>query len=205
MNEKCLLIIFIKNPVSGKVKQRLARDIGNENALKVYQYLLKRVHDAVIDLPLDKAVFYSEKITRDDSWEENHFLKFLQKGKDMGTRMSNAFEKAFELGYEKVVLIGGDIPEMSGEVIGKACCYLEIANVVLGPAEDGGYYLVGQNKNLPSLFQDIPWGTDRVYSTTIKKLQDKFIDYQSTNLLTDIDTVDELERFPEIKALIERE
>ena len=109
MSSKNSLIIFTRNPILGKVKTRLAKSVGNEIALEIYQFLLNKTKEVTLNIPADKVVFYSEEITNKDIWDATIYKKELQKGRDLGAKMSNAFKTCFKDGYEKVVLIGSDL------------------------------------------------------------------------------------------------
>ena len=163
------LIIFAKIPEAGKVKTRLAATIGNEAALEVYKQLLILTASVTIGLPMDKFVFYSDHIIHQDTWEEKFFSKRVQLGKDLGQKMDNAFEDLFERGYSKIVIIGTDCPELNAGIITNAFTFLDTRDVVIGPAQDGGYYLLGMNQSHTTLFQDIPWSTSSVLKETIDR------------------------------------
>jgi rSAM/selenodomain-associated transferase 1 len=138
-----ILMVFIKNPVLGKVKTRLAKSIGDEKALHVYHLLLDHTQKTVRRINTDKAVYYSDYINEDDIWKNAEFQKFVQLGDNLGKRMSKAFLESFKMGYKKVVIIGGDCFELNEKIINDAFKILEENEVALGPAKDGGYYLLG--------------------------------------------------------------
>ena len=111
------LIIFVKNPVLGKVKTRLADALGEENALMIYQKLLQHTCLITTNIFADKYVFYSEYINHNDLWKNEVYKKELQYGNDLGERMKNAFEMLFQRGYKEVVIIGSDCYELTEEII----------------------------------------------------------------------------------------
>lgn len=184
---KNLLIIFVKNPVLGKVKTRLAASLGNDKALEVYLYLLNYTLHITKALPFDKAVFYSEKIIDNDIWEHKSYKRFLQEGEELGLRMENAFRKAFSLGYEKVCIIGSDCFELREEHISKAFNELESNSVVLGPSYDGGYYLLGMNQLISNLFKNKNWSTSSVFHDTINDIEELQLNHFLLEKLNDID------------------
>ena len=139
---KKLLIIFVKNAVKGKVKTRLAATIGDEKALEIYQILVQHTFDITIALPVNKAVFYSDFL-QEDIWSPAFYENFVQSGTDLGERMYQAFQQGFATGYEQVCIIGSDCYELTEQIIQQAFEKLELTDVVIGPAEDGGYYLLG--------------------------------------------------------------
>ncbi|MCD4731472.1 MAG: DUF2064 domain-containing protein, partial [Bacteroidales bacterium] len=102
----CLLIVFAKNPVLGKVKSRLAESVGFYNSFLVYKELLYKTHEVTKNIDIPKLVCYSDFVDHNDLWENNIYQKSQQKGNDIGIRMRNAFIEAFNLGYKKIVLIG---------------------------------------------------------------------------------------------------
>ncbi|MCK6695026.1 MAG: TIGR04282 family arsenosugar biosynthesis glycosyltransferase, partial [Thermoanaerobaculia bacterium] len=150
-----LLLIFTKNPVLGKVKTRLAATVGDAEALRIYQLLLEKTRRAALDVEAGRWLFYSDFLEPDDDWPETYFQKKLQTGHDLGERMENAFRQAFASGAGKVVIIGCDCPDLNGVLLQEAFQRLNEADFVLGPATDGGYYLLGMRQLEPALFRGI--------------------------------------------------
>ena len=187
-----VLLIFIKNPQKGNVKTRLAQTVGDEKALEVYHKLLKRTREITSGLRCDRQVWYSSFIEHDDIWSSENFEKRLQKGKDLGERMSHAFERAFIDGYKKVVIIGSDCADINGQFIEQAFHKLENSDVVVGPAQDGGYYLLGMREFHPDLFAGIDWSTSSVFQQTVKRIKEKQRSIELLPILNDIDTEDDL-------------
>ncbi len=185
---KNALIIFVRKPELGKVKTRLAADIGDENALKVYNDLL--THTCVITkgLPLDKYAFYSEKVTGEDLWNKNGFYRKIQNGNNLGEKMENAFKVLFNESYEKLIIIGSDCFELDESLISKAFEQLDNYDVVIGPAKDGGYYLLGMSKTYPFLFRNKKWSTDSVCNDTMQDIQEHNLSCFQLPVLTDVDT-----------------
>ena len=140
------LIIFTRNPELGKCKTRLAKSIGDENALEIYKFLLQHTANVAKEVTADKFVFYSENIIENDIWETSVFNKELQNGLDLGERMQNAFSLLFSKGYKKVLIIGSDLYDLEANLVNNAYKNLNEHDVVIGPAEDGGYYLLGMKK-----------------------------------------------------------
>jgi rSAM/selenodomain-associated transferase 1 len=189
---KSLLIIFYRNPGLGKVKTRLAATIGEEKALAVYTLLTS--HTIAIAQPIqnDKVVYYSEYVDREDNWPNQLFDKRLQKGADLGERMLNAFADGFSNGYESICIIGTDCFELNSTIIAKAFKKLETKDAVIGPAHDGGYYLLGMNNLLPTLFKDKQWGASSVCADTIVDLMALGQNFSQLELLTDVDREQDL-------------
>ena len=171
MTENDRLIIFVKNPEIGRVKTRLAKTIGDEQALSIYQKLLLYTKEITKGLNADKSVYYSEHIDNNDLWDNMLFSKHLQRGDDLGERMQNAFADAFAQGKERVIIIGSDCLELETYMIKEAFAVLENNDVVLGPAKDGGYYMIGMTAFLPTLFEDKNWSTDDLLMDTILDLK----------------------------------
>nr|WP_299031408.1 TIGR04282 family arsenosugar biosynthesis glycosyltransferase [uncultured Tenacibaculum sp.] len=191
---KNLLLIFTRNPELGKVKTRLAKTIGNEAALDIYKFLLEHTKQVTQNLSCDKAVYYSVKVRENDIWNATTYQKHLQDGNDLGIRMHNAFQQAFSTGYEKVIIIGSDLPDLTSEHINKAFEKLNANDVVMGPAEDGGYYLLGMKKLHANIFQNKDWGTSTVRKDTLNDLQNESVHLLET--LNDVDVFDDIKNNP---------
>lgn len=185
-----LLLIFARNPVLGKVKTRLAKSIGDQNALEIYQHLLKHTVSVTQGLQVDKRVCYSERLIENDGWPNTFFQKRVQNGNDLGQRMQHAFQTAFEEGYQKVVIIGTDLLELKQTHIEEAFRKLDTSDFVFGPAEDGGYYLMGMCNFNPQLFVYKKWGTKTVLEDSLKDLIGKKVGFLET--LNDIDVVEDI-------------
>src|SRR5690554_4685236 len=159
MDNKKALIIFIKNPEPGKVKTRLAKTIGNKSALAIYKRMLRHTMNVSLQLKVNRQVWYSSFVDKSDNWNSSRFKKYLQTGDNLGERMKNAFAQAFRENYKQVVIIGSDCPELSARLLDDAYRALQASDLVIGLAEDGGYYLLGMKTFQPQLFTDIPWST----------------------------------------------
>lgn len=182
------LIIFVKNPEKGKVKTRLAKTVGDEKALKVYYELLRITKSVADPLSVNKQVWYSRFVDEDDLWSKGNFEKHLQKGKNLGQRMLYAFQQAFESGHEKVVIIGSDCASLGTEIIEKAFGMLDDQDVVIGPARDGGYYLLGMSELVTEVFENKSWSTSSVLESTVKQIEKMNLSYHLLPTLSDIDT-----------------
>lgn len=196
MDTNRLLLIFSKNPVPGRCKTRLAKTIGDVAATEIYKVLLR--HTALITEPLDaiKEVHYSDFVEEDDMFSET-FIKKVQSGNDLGEKMKNAFAKGFQAGFQHIVIIGSDLLDITTEDINEAFEVLKTYDYVIGPAEDGGYYLLGMNKLNNTLFENKDWSSNTV-------LQDTLIDLKTEHIAllderNDIDTYEDLEEFKELK------
>ncbi len=193
---KNLLLIFTRNPELGKVKTRLAKTIGDETALKIYKFLLEKTKNISSKVNTHRAIYYSEKIRKNDIWNNNLYQKYIQKGEDLGIRMLNAFQNGFENGYEKIIIIGSDLYDLSSENIENAFLKLEENDIVLGPAKDGGYYLLGMKTLHPYVFKNKNWGTESVKKDTLNDLLDKKV--KLLEIKNDIDVYEDIVNIPEI-------
>ena len=194
MNSKKLLMIFTRNPELGKVKTRLSKSVGDIMALDIYQFLLDKTKEVTQNISADKVVYYSEKITENDLWSSSLYKKEVQFGDDLGAKMEYAFQTAFENNYEKVLLIGSDLYDLEPSHINEAFEKLKNKDVVIGPALDGGYYLVGLKKNYPEIFKNKRWGTSSVRKDTLKNLEK--VDVHLLPILNDVDVLEDIEHHP---------
>ena len=188
---KSLIIVFCKNTILGRTKSRLANKIGKHKALEVYKYLLTHTADCVKESGFSSAVFYTEFIPETDLWDNVAHHKVLQEGSDLGTRMHFAFQWAFNKGYESVLIIGSDLWSLKPKDIDLSFKLLLTHDVVIGPAKDGGYYLLGLKQLRENIFKSMPWSTDQVLSKTLNVLEGK--DVFLLKEKNDIDILEDLE------------
>lgn len=188
--------LFVKLPVPGKVKTRLATEIGAEKACLIYHQLASTaIQQAVISgYPL---VLFFDGVDPDGLPEDWRCLAndcLPQQGSDLGERMSAAFNRLFAEGNQQVVLIGSDIPGLDADYLKTAFNALQQHDVVIGPAEDGGYCLIGFHSSTfsPQLFRGILWSTEFVFEQTCHACTQLNLDVFSLPALRDIDTVDDL-------------
>lgn len=196
---KKALLIFTRNPELGMVKTRLAKTVGDVSALKIYKYLLNHTLEITKNLNVDKYVFYSENIHLNDIWDSNDFRKKLQSGDDLGERMKNAFSEILGMGYEKVIIVGSDIFDLTKNDLDTAYEALQTNQYVVGPATDGGYYLLGMKELNSKVFQNKTWGTNTVLEATLKDLKnEKYVLLQERNdvdYYEDIKNIDAFQQF----------
>lgn len=172
-NSKNLLLIFTRNPELGKGKRRLAATVGDQTALDIYNFLLDHTVNITSGLYAEKIVYYSEEIWEKDIWDQSIYTKKRQIGTDLGARMLHAFQDGFGSGYEKIIIIGSDMYDLSQDDLENAFRVLSQTDFVIGPAADGGYYLLGMKKLKPELFTDKGWGTDTVLEATLSDLKNE--------------------------------
>jgi rSAM/selenodomain-associated transferase 1 len=201
MNHKNLLGFFAKYPEPGRVKTRLAKDIGPAAAADFY----RRIAELVLKRtwPLDSAyqriVFHTPDAMRRcfEKWLRNEVLR-VQRGADVGERMANALEEMFEMGAEKAIVVGADIPGLHRGIIDLAFRELDSADIVVGPAMDGGYYLIGMKSTHPEIFLNIDWGTARVFEKTVLNIIKMGLQYRTVETLFDVDSLDDFLKAEEI-------
>ncbi|WP_282041367.1 TIGR04282 family arsenosugar biosynthesis glycosyltransferase [Winogradskyella flava] len=184
-----LVIVFVKNIKLGTVKTRLAKTIGDYGAFEVYSELVKITENATTELNIDKRIYFSNAVV-DTKWP-NEF-KAVQQGVDLGERMLNAFKDGFEAGYKRIVLIGSDLPEINSTHIENGIKALDKNNVVFGPAEDGGYYLIGLSKLEEPIFINKPWSQPNLLKITLQELHNTNVSVTTLETLNDIDTYEDL-------------
>jgi hypothetical protein len=195
-----LVIVFAKNPEIGKCKTRLAVSIGDENTLAVYKTLIQYTAQVLSKLKEDCVVFYSEDIQTDDLWDDANFQKQVQSQGHLGKKMQAAFEWGFHKGYKQVCIVGSDLFELEVSDIHDAFQALETHDLVFGPAEDGGYYLMGMSALHYEAFKDKAWSTELVLKETLHDL--KGSSFQLLKEKNDIDTVDDLKKYKEFHHFI---
>lgn len=182
-----LLIIFYRNPELGKVKSRLADTVGEERALAIYLKLASFTRSVTSVINCDRVVYYSNFIDREDSWPNDKYVKHLQRGDDLGSKMRHAFETAFAQGYKRVCIIGTDCMELTSDILKEAFEALIRSDSVIGPAFDGGYYLLGMNRFIPEVFSNKRWSTYTVCTDTIDELKRLHRSYHVMPTLHDVD------------------
>lgn len=197
---KNLLLVFTRNPELGKAKTRLAKTVGDETALEIYKFLLNKTQEVACKVNADKTVYYSVKIRNNDIWDMTIYQKHQQKGEDLGIRMLNAFKNGFDAGYKNIIIIGSDLYDLTTKEINDAFNQLNQNDVVLGPAKDGGYYLLGMKRLHSSVFQNKAWGTASVRKDTLQDLADKKVFLLQE--LNDIDVFEDIEHHPAFQQFL---
>lgn len=192
MNKEVLLV-FHKNEVLGKVKTRLAAGVGDHRALEIYHYLLLKTYLAIGASSVSVYTYFSDFVPENPSYPVDKSK--LQVGQDLGERMKNAFSTNFESGMEKVVLIGTDCPSIEGSHILQAFDALDQSDLIIGPARDGGYYLIGMKQRADFLFEGISWSTELVLTQTLALAADHGLQTHLLPVLEDIDTLEDWERY----------
>lgn len=193
---KKALIIFVKTPIKGKVKTRLQPHLSTAKTLKLYKSFVSEIIDRCSRLRGVDKFLGCAPTKKDDFLEglakKHKFKSFDQKGKDLGEKFINAFNDHFKQGYTKVVIIGSDSPTIPADYIKQAFRELEDKDFVLGPCNDGGYYLVGAKKVFGKVFKGIPWDSSEVLNQTLDKLFSLKIKFSLLPFWYDVDTIDDL-------------
>jgi rSAM/selenodomain-associated transferase 1 len=188
------LIIFIRNPELGKVKTRLAKSVGNEKALAIYKSLLAHTRSTVLQVDVNRLLFYADKLNHDDAWSSADFIKFVQVDEDLGGRMHRAFVTALENNL-KAVIVGSDLPQINAQIIQEAFQKLDEYPYVIGPAVDGGYYLLGMKQPSPELFEDMEWSTPLVFEQTIRKIKKMGKLWYELPKISDVDYLEDWQKY----------
>lgn len=197
MSVNSLILLFVKLPERGRIKTRLAADIGNETTLAIYKLFVADILGTFErgDIPFRICFSPPNAAAAMEDWLGKSLEYRAQTGEDLGERMENAFVQSFKEKFEKVLIIGSDIPDLTNEVIDEAFTSLEVNDVVIGPAYDGGYYLIGFRKDrfLPRVFYGISWSTGFVFRETMEALSKSGRSVHILPERRDIDTIADLE------------
>ena len=190
-----VLILFLKYPEANRVKTRLGREIGYANAARLYE---KMVIKQISDLTCDDydLVFYVDDRHDIEAYKEKFGAGgayFYQKGLDLGQRMRNAIIESFQRNYARVILTGSDIPLLDAASMARFFKHLLTADMIIGPAMDGGYYMIGFQRKIyiPPVFENIIWSSAGVFEQTIANAAD--LNVQVEKIWFDIDTGKDLE------------
>ncbi len=207
---KTAIVIFAKAPIPGQVKTRLCPPLTGDEAATLHGSFvldtLERTKAAVSKLKLSfdryLACAPSTKLVFFKIMEERQGVKLIdQEGDDLGSRMHQAFEVIFARGYQHVLIVGTDVPSLPLDYYKQALALLDKHDVVLGPALDGGYYLIGLNKPAPALFENIPWSTGQVLARTREKAAPLGLSIGLLPEWRDVDTIEDLRALIEASAL----
>ena len=190
--EHHVLAIMAKSPEKGKVKTRLAKVIGDDDALAVYKNLLAyTIREANCAL-WDSTIHWAGETKNDVNIHD--FKSNAQKGNDLGERMSHAFTEEFKNGADRVAMIGADCAEITMQHIERAFGMLKIHDVVIGPATDGGYYLIAMNEIHNELLTDVPWSTEHLLEATKELAEENHLSIGYLETLSDVDQASDLEK-----------
>lgn len=191
------LILFTRYPEPGKAKTRLIPALGAEAAAEIHrqmtEHTLAQVKPLQRSRPLTVEIWFAGgDRTRMQNWLGSDITYQLQPEGDLGDRMAQAFQRAFDGGMKTAIIIGTDCPELTDALLTEAFQALQQTDVVLGPAADGGYYLIGLRRLVPKLFKTIAWSTDRVFQQTVDIANNLNLSLTTLPTLTDVDRPDDL-------------
>jgi len=196
MTNTSIILLFIKAPVKGQVKTRLAAILGDDAALDLYRRFVLDILDTLDLTGIPVRICYSpaESGNSVSRWMGPERQYQPQEGADVGERMKNAFQQAFSGGASRVVLIGSDIPDLPAQILNEALAGLVTHDAVIGPARDGGYYLIGFRAGtfFPAVFQNIPWSTGAVFERTMAAFDRGSKQVHVLPTWQDVDTIDDL-------------
>jgi rSAM/selenodomain-associated transferase 1 len=194
------LIVFTRYPEPGTTKTRLAKALGARGAAeiqkKLTEHTLSQVRQLVQSRPVEVSVYYNGGNPEEMlAWLGPDFTYQDQGSGDLGRRMESAFAGAFQQDYKQIVLIGTDCPGLHAGHMAEAFAALHHKDLVIGPATDGGYYLIGLSRNEKTLFEDISWGTESVRANTLKAAAQKGLSLGLLETLSDVDRPEDLKHF----------
>jgi uncharacterized protein len=200
MSIRPTILVFLKYPKAGQVKTRLAKDIGAVEAMRVYENLV--AHQlAQIPTSWNVEIYYHG--TEDEkemlNWLGSGYNYFPQVDGDLGVKLESAFAESFSRGARVCIAIGGDCPYLGEEILIRAVQILEVGDMVIGPATDGGYYLIGMPRFLKGIFDNVEWSCDETLRMTIRNIENKSFKYQ---LINELEDVDDLESYQRAKGII---
>ena len=190
-----VLLYFVKYPTPGKVKTRLAKTIGDEEAAKLYRDLAEK--NLSVIAPLYQKEIFDLAVVFDPPEKGNDFKRWLslscgylpQCGEGLSERLTYAFREAFQRGGKRIMALGSDTLNLTPDIIEDGFESLNYKDVVIGPAKDGGYYLIGLSSFQPKLFEGIAWSTSEVSSQTYKLIRQLNLSYQTLKQLDDLDEI----------------
>ncbi|MFK8067601.1 MAG: TIGR04282 family arsenosugar biosynthesis glycosyltransferase [Gammaproteobacteria bacterium] len=193
------ILIFCKAPIPGEVKTRLTPHLTSDQAAELYKQLANETINLVIQSKLCNVELWCSPDTKHSFLKSFELDLKQQQGNDLGERMSNAFSASLE-SFSSVVLIGTDSPSMTIDLLDRTLSELENkSDVVIAPAEDGGYTLIGMNNHYGSIFENVLWGSERVFDQTIEKINALNLNLHLLPMQWDLDRPDDLKRYLDSK------
>ncbi|MFZ2634475.1 MAG: TIGR04282 family arsenosugar biosynthesis glycosyltransferase [Desulfosalsimonadaceae bacterium] len=190
------VILFVKAPVPGQVKTRMARRLGASAAALLYRCFVNDLVRKIDAENLVLRIFYDppDAEAAIKSWLGEERAYALQTGMDLGERMKQAFQQVFSAGIQRAVLVGSDLPDLPAEIVADALASLHNTPAVIGPSRDGGYYLIGFRADTftPAVFDGVPWSSNRVLPTTLERFAAAGLPIRQIPEWRDIDTQEDL-------------
>jgi rSAM/selenodomain-associated transferase 1 len=191
------IVIMAKEPRPGLVKTRMVSDLDPIAVSKIYLgFLMDRIQQVREILDVDHYIAYTPGKAVDFFKEMalESFNLIPQNGRDLGERLSNISHQLFDKGYKKIAIMDSDSPNLPSRFITSSFFYLDSSDIVLGPCEDGGYYLIGLSHDIPEIFADIPWSTSEVVAVTKERANSEGKSIKFLEKWYDVDTKDDLAR-----------
>lgn len=196
MNSVTVICLFVKPPVPGRVKTRLAEAVGHDNACQIYVQLVERILLQIRTGGFPLVLFFAAERVDElpKKWRDQAQCCYPQSGNTLGERMTDAFEQLFCDGYQSVLLCGSDVIDVDADYLKQAAFTLEHNGMVISPALDGGYCLIGMTDEVfnPLVFEEIDWSTPRVLSQTLEQCRRAGLQPELLGQLRDIDTLSDL-------------
>ncbi len=197
ISNKQHLIVFTRYPEPGKTKTRLIPALGAEGAANLQRQMTEHTLSQVQKLPAISSTLVEIRFTGGNlqlmqAWLGNTFIYQPQGAGDLGQRMEQSLLNALQNGAQKVIFIGIDCPGVNSEILTTAFQNLDTHDLVIGPAVDGGYYLIGLKRYIPELFANINWGTETVLQRTINIAQQLSLSQVQLLPLADVDRPEDL-------------
>ncbi len=200
-----LVILFTRYPVAGKCKTRLIPVLGAEGAVRIHRQLVSHIlHELDTFISprntTELTIYYdADSLQQMQDWLGSSYIYNRQQGEDLGQRMADALIHGIS-NKKNSILIGSDCPGINSAILNEGFEALKQNDIVLGPAHDGGYYLIGVARNIQpaackQIFAQIPWGTDKVLSKTLAQTQKLGLRHHRLSTLHDIDTLEDLKHF----------
>lgn len=194
-DDRVAVLVFVRAPSPGMVKTRLAKDVGPDTALAIYKRMTEHVLATVrgLDDEVETRIYFTPEDERNavEEWLGEGLDYRAQGDGDLGARMDAAFKAAFDDEFQKVIVVGSDLPGLAADHLRLAISALSDRDAVIGPATDGGYYLLGLGRPL-DLFQEIPWSTPEVLTRTLDRFVAAGVAPAALPRLNDVDTVEDL-------------
>jgi rSAM/selenodomain-associated transferase 1 len=191
------ILFFVKYPEIGQVKSRLSAQMDKTFVVTVYKCFVEDILNMLQELEYATIICYypQEKVEHVTRWIGGEYHYLPQHGENLGERMNNCFIQGFFQGFEKLVVIGSDCPDLPDTLIKGAFQRLDTCDSVIGPCQDGGYYLLGFTKQRfsPTVFQGIPWSTSAVFAKTMDALEKSTLQVSVLPEWQDVDTVDDIQ------------
>ena len=194
-----VICIFAKPPIPGRTKSRLAKDIGDQAAAALSEALLRDIINICLEENSQTYLFYPPNSKPNDFGDIlNPEVKLeVQEGHDLGERMSNCFKSLLSQDYQKVIIVGSDCITLSKQIITECFNHLDESELVIQPAEDGGYVLIAQSTFRSDVFKDIEWGGEEVMEKTLNIMHSQKFSYHLLETSFDIDEISDLKTLSE--------